>query len=96
MRPNHARLAAAAWGAMAAAAAIAVAPSARAQDCGCDHTIAADQSGATGPDLGLSPGDVVCVAAGERPFLTIDDFEGTADAPITIKNCGGQVKIAND
>ncbi len=66
-----------------------------AQDCQCDHTIPLGQDGATGADLGVQPGDVVCVEAGERPFLTIDDFTGTESAPITIINCGGQVRIAN-
>jgi len=43
----------------------------------------------------VQPGDVVCVEAGQRPFLTIDDFVGSEAAPIEIINCGGQVVIAN-
>ena len=75
--------------------ALALAPGAHAQDCQCDHTIPLGQDGVTGPELGVAAGDVVCVEAGERPFLTIDDFVGTEQAPITIINCGGQVRIAN-
>ena len=66
-----------------------------AQDCDCDHTIAPDTNSANGADLGVQPGDVVCVAAGARPFLTLDAFVGTESAPIVIKNCGGQVVIDN-
>jgi len=85
-----------AWlGLSLAATLLVVAPETTAQECGCDHTIDTDQNGATGADLGLSPGDVVCVEGGQRPFLTIDDFVGTAEAPVTIKNCHGQVTIAN-
>ena len=75
--------------------ALTVASQSRAQDCDCDHVIAPEQNGATGADLGVQPGDVVCVEAGERPFLTIDDFVGTEAEPIVITNCGGQVRIAN-
>lgn len=68
---------------------------AAAQDCGCDHTIALSQNSAKGTDLGVKPGDVVCVEAGARPFLVLEEFVGSASAPVVIKNCGGQVKIAN-
>jgi MYXO-CTERM domain-containing protein len=61
-----------------------------------EHNIPLGTDSANGNDMGVKPGDVVCVEAGEREFLTLDDFVGTAAAPIVIKNCGGQVKIAND
>src|SRR5690349_713495 len=60
-----------------------------------EHTIPIGTDSANGNEMGVKPGDVVCVEAGERQFLTLDDFVGTAAAPIVIKNCGGQVKIAN-
>ena len=69
---------------------------AAAADCDCDHTIALAATSANGGDLGVQPGQTVCVEAGERPFLILEDFVGTEAAPIVIKNCGGQVKIAND
>ena len=67
-----------------------------AQDCKCDHTIDATVNSANGIDLGVQPGDVVCVEAGERPFLSLDSFVGTEASPVVIKNCGGQVVIDND
>lgn len=66
-----------------------------AADCGCDHSIALAQTSVNGSDLGVVPGDTVCVEAGERPFLVLEQFVGSASAPVTIKNCGGLVKIAN-
>ena len=68
---------------------------AHAQDCACDHTIAATTTSVNGTDLGVQPGDVVCIEAGTRPFLIIESFVGTEAAPIVIKNCGGQVVIDN-
>ena len=66
-----------------------------AQDCDCNHTINVSTNSVNGADLGVAPGDVVCIEAGERPFLSLDSFVGTQSAPIIIKNCGGQVLIDN-
>lgn len=68
---------------------------AQAAECGCDHSIEVGTTNVKGADLGAQPGDVVCVQAGERPFLVLEGFVGTAAAPVVIKNCGGQVKIKN-
>ncbi|HEY8428989.1 MAG TPA: right-handed parallel beta-helix repeat-containing protein, partial [Sandaracinaceae bacterium] len=68
---------------------------ARAQDCGCDHVLELDVTSADGEALGVEPGDVVCVAAGERPFLRLSRFVGTAEAPIVVVNCGGVAHIRN-
>lgn len=68
---------------------------AQAAECGCDHSIEVGTTNVKGADLGVQPGDVVCVQAGERPFLVVEGFVGTAAAPVVIKNCGGQVKIKN-
>jgi hypothetical protein len=67
----------------------------RAEDCGCDHTISLATHSVHGTDLGVQPGDVVCVEAGPRPFLSLESFVGTESSPILIKNCGGQVVIDN-
>jgi hypothetical protein len=71
------------------------APAARAADCGCDHSIELGTNNVKGSDLGVKAGDVVCVQAGDRPFLVLEEFVGTEVAPVVIKNCGGQVKINN-
>ncbi len=64
-------------------------------DCGCDHTITASQPYVNGESLGVRPGDVVCVKSGQYPYLNLFNFKGSSSAPITIKNCGGQVRIGN-
>ncbi len=69
---------------------------ARAQDCDCDHVLGTDVTVANGEELGVAPGDRVCVMAGERPFLRLQAMRGTAEAPVTVINCGGQVVIHND
>ncbi|MBI3203887.1 MAG: right-handed parallel beta-helix repeat-containing protein [Myxococcales bacterium] len=66
-----------------------------AADCGCDHSVPASQTSVKGGTLGVKPGDVVCIEAGKRPFLILEDLVGTEAAPVTIKNCGGRVEIAN-
>lgn len=68
---------------------------AAAQDCECDHEISVDTESIDGVDLGVAPGDVVCIQGGERPFLRIYEMVGTEEAPILIKNCNGQVLIDN-
>ena len=73
----------------------ALAPRARAQDCDCDHTVPLGVTSVDGDELGLEPGDRVCVTAGEREFLRFQHLTGTAEAPIVILNCGGLVRIHN-
>jgi parallel beta-helix repeat protein len=40
------------------------------------------------------PGDTICLEAGRRGELRLYDLVGTADAPITVINVGGQVRIS--
>jgi hypothetical protein len=89
MAPRHVLLTA------AVLASLFLSYAARAQDCGCDHTISSTTLSVHGTDLGVQPGDVVCVEAGTRPFLSLESFVGTETAPVVIKNCGGQVVIDN-
>jgi len=37
----------------------------------------------------VQPGDTVCLPAGNRGALRIDNLTGTADRPVIVKNCGG-------
>lgn len=69
--------------------------SALAQDCGCDHSVDSSTGIIDGTEMGVAPGDVVCIEAGEREFLRVFNMTGTADAPVVIRNCGGQVVIDN-
>ncbi len=62
---------------------------------GCDHVISTDVSTANGRTnySSVSPGDTVCIVAGTRNYLTLRNFEGTPEEPITFINYGGQVVI---
>lgn len=66
-----------------------------AQDCACDHELALSVTTADGAALGIEPGDVVCLAPGDRPFLRIQGFVGTEAEPITVTSCGGVATISN-
>lgn len=81
--------------ALSACLTLALAGEVEAADCGCDHSIPLSTTSANGKDLGVAPGDTVCVEAGKRPFLVLREMVGTAAARVTIKNCGGKVEIAN-
>lgn len=64
-----------------------------AQDCDCDHVITPANTYINGESMNIQPGDVICVKAGQYKYLNLFNFSGTADKPITFKNCGGQVNI---
>lgn len=64
-----------------------------AQDCGCTHTI--EPSNVTdGEENGFLPGDTICVKGGDYGPLFWKNINGTADKPIIIKNCDGQVTMS--
>ena len=64
--------------------------------CDCDHLITPDTPTANGLELGVQPGDSVCVQGGAREFLRLYDFVGAEGQEIEIRNCEGQVDISND
>lgn len=76
-------------------ASLAVSGAARAQ-CECDFTIGLEETSVDGSVLGVGPGDRVCVTAGERDYLRLQSFVGSAEAPVTVLNCGGVVHIRNE
>lgn len=61
--------------------------------CGCDHTITAANPYVNGESLGVKPGDVICIEAGNYPYLNLFNFQGSIDQPLLFKNCGGQVRV---
>ncbi|HEV7349075.1 malectin domain-containing carbohydrate-binding protein [Telluribacter sp.] len=66
----------------------------QAQDCGCSRTITT--SGIyDGRQMKVLPGEVICIKAGTYSRFRFLNLEGTAEKPITIKNCGGVVDIAH-
>jgi hypothetical protein len=71
-------------------------PFSSAADCECTHEVTPDQLTINGDELGVAPGDVVCILGGDREFLRISSMTGSEESPIVIKNCEGQVNIDND
>lgn len=68
---------------------------AAAQPCNCDHTILTGETYIDGYQLGVQPGDTVCIMAGKKKFLNLFNFEGTAASPVVFINCGGLVEIGD-
>lgn len=72
-----------------------------AQNCNCDHTIT--QSGIYRPAtegvgmfyLNVKAGQTICIQQGDYSQIRFFNFQGKADSPIVIKNCGGLVRINN-
>ncbi|MCP4358714.1 MAG: hypothetical protein GY796_11910 [Chloroflexi bacterium] len=62
----------------------------------CNHTIglSVGKADARSNYSAVQPGDTVCIESGERGSLTLKNFEGTAENPITFINHGGQVVIS--
>jgi len=61
-------------------------------DCNCDFVI---RKGGLyrNSSLGVKPGQTICVQAGHYEGLRFVGFAGTAQKPIRIINCGGQVTV---
>ncbi len=59
----------------------------------CDHTIGPNISTADNRSnfKAVRPGDTVCITAGYRNTLTLQNFEGKPETPIIFTNYGGQV-----
>ncbi|MET0429537.1 MAG: hypothetical protein ABW026_13710 [Microvirga sp.] len=68
---------------------------AEAAPCDCDHVLGLDAQIVDGTQLGVQPGQTVCVKGGKRPFLRLQKFKGAEGKVIEIRNCEGQVDISN-
>ncbi|SHH06463.1 T9SS type A sorting domain-containing protein [Flagellimonas flava] len=70
---------------------------ASAQSCNCDVTLTGLSSTTLNlvwaSNVNYSPGDTICIPAGNYAGIRFYDFEGTATDPVTFKNCGGQVVL---
>jgi len=64
----------------------------------CDHTIGIKVSRADGDGnySAVHPGDTVCVTAGVRHHLILENFQGSHTQPITFINYGGKVVVDAD
>ena len=60
-------------------------------DCGCAYTLPLNVWKVDGDALNIQPGDVICLEAGTRNRMRLENLHGTAENPIIIKNCGGQL-----
>ncbi|MCB9640402.1 MAG: right-handed parallel beta-helix repeat-containing protein [Myxococcales bacterium] len=68
-----------------------------AQNCGCDHVIdaATEFVDATKLSKPVMPGQTICLMAGQKNFMRLSNFRGSAAKPLLLKNCGGLVHILN-
>ncbi|MBN2714893.1 MAG: right-handed parallel beta-helix repeat-containing protein [Deltaproteobacteria bacterium] len=64
--------------------------------CDCTHTFSPGATVINGTEQGIQPGDTICIEAGNYEFLRFQEIHGSADAPVKIINCGGQVVIHNE
>lgn len=60
------------------------------------HTITTGTITVDGSALGLAPGHVVGLAAGERSRLVLTNIHGAPGNPVIIANQGGLVRVGND
>lgn len=72
----------------------------QAQTCGCDYVINPPAARTTsvfvdGEQLGVKPGQTICLNAGFYMQIRFMGLTGTPGNPITIKNCGGLVEIGD-
>ncbi len=69
-----------------------------AQDCNCDHIITGNNSVlnvVNASDFNYTPGDVFCINGGDYSAFRLIGFVGSPSAPLTFKNCNGQVRITS-
>lgn len=64
-------------------------------DCGCDIVVEADTAILDGSTTPHAPGDTICLMAGLRQPLRLQNFQGSATHPLIIKNCGGRVELSS-
>lgn len=62
----------------------------------CSREIAADVFTIDGDELGIKPGETVCLLAGEKDFLLIKNVHGNESEPVTFINKNGAVIINTD
>lgn len=60
-----------------------------AKNCNCDYTVPADKEIIDGEELGIKPGNIICLAAKTKyANLEFINMEGTEENPIEIVNLG--------
>ncbi len=66
-----------------------------AQKHNCKHPVGASQEYMDATALRINPGDTICLQAGRKSKFKMKNFSGSAERPVVITNCGGQVLIGN-
>ncbi len=67
-----------------------------AKNCNCNYTVPADQQIVDGAELGIKPGNTICLAAKTRyENLEFINMEGTEELPILIVNLGERTELAD-
>jgi gliding motility-associated-like protein len=61
--------------------------------CGCTFNIPASQYEVNGTTLGVKPGDVICLPAGNVGNKFFKNIVGSPTNPVIVKNCGGKTFI---
>ncbi|MEO0525764.1 MAG: T9SS type A sorting domain-containing protein [Bacteroidota bacterium] len=68
------------------------------QSCNCDATLTGLKTTSLNliwaSQINYSPGDTICIPAGNYAGFRFYDFEGTATDPVTFINCGGKVEVS--
>lgn len=64
------------------------------EDCPCNHFITSSQLDFDGTSA--SPGDTICLLAGKRSVLELENLEGSETLPIVITNHGGVVDFRKE
>lgn len=59
------------------------------------HRLGPEITEVDGARLGVAPGDVIELAAGERPRLEFTNLKGERGRPIVIRNAGGRVRVGS-
>ena len=67
-----------------------------AQPCICNHSITDQQLAVNGTSLNIQPGDTICIQAGTRNYLYLNNFHGDSLHYIVFINCGGPVIVQNN
>ncbi len=73
-----------------------IAEDVKAAPCDCDHVVDSNVGIVDASALGVTPGQTVCVRGGPAEYLRLQNFAGTEQQKILVRNCEGVVDISND
>lgn len=62
----------------------------------CDISISVAQNEVDGDNIEISPGQKICIEAGQKDYLLLKNIHGTPSNPVIVSNSNGQVVIDTD